>query len=143
MDTGNKLRVSGEGNAGEGGGPPGDLYIFLTVKKHKYFERDEEDIHLTIEVPFTEAILGTTLEVPTLEGKAEIKIPAGTQPGTTLRLKNKGVSRLQSFGRGDQHVHIKVTLPTKLSGKEKDLLEEFNKLNNKKKSVFDRVRGAF
>lgn len=124
VETGNKLRVAKEGNFGENGGPPGDLYVFLSVKKHSYFERHDQDIYLEIDIPFMHLLIGTEIEIPTVDGDALLKIPLGTQPNTIMRLKNKGIPNLRGFGRGDQHVKLVATLPEKLSSKEKDLVEQ-------------------
>ncbi len=139
VETGNKLRVSREGNYGENGGPAGDLYVFISVKEHDYFERHDHDIYLEIEVPFTQLILGTDVEIPTVDGHAMLKIPEGTQPSTILRLKGKGIPNLRGFGRGDQHVKVLATFPQKLSSKEKTLVEELAVLQGvdpKKKGIF-------
>ncbi|MGE4170407.1 MAG: molecular chaperone DnaJ [Candidatus Margulisiibacteriota bacterium] len=134
VDKGTRLRVSGEGNFGENGGPAGDLYVFLNVKDHPYLERDGQDVHLDIEVPLTLALLGTELEVPIIGGMAKLNIPAGTQPNAILRLKGKGLPGLRGFSRGDQLVHVKIVMP-KLSGKEKDLVEELKKLRQDDKNL--------
>lgn len=134
VDQGTKLRVSGEGNFGEGGGPPGDLYVFLSVRDHKYFKRDGADVYMEVTITVGQAILGTEIEVPTLDGKAMLKVPSGTQPGTLFRLKGKGVPKLQSSGRGDQHVRVQVQIPTTLSSKEKKLIEEFSQMGGDPKT---------
>ncbi len=135
VDSGVKLRISGEGNAGELGGPAGDLYVFITVKDHPHFKREGDDITIEVHLPYTQLILGTEIEVPILGGKANLKIPAGTQTNTKFRLKGKGISHLQHFGHGDQYVIIRAELPTKVSGKEKELIEELAKLRKDAKKV--------
>lgn len=146
VDTGTRLRISGEGNCGTSGGRSGDLYVFITVKNHKYFQRDGNDIMVEIQIPVSDAILGTEIDVPTLEGSATVKIPAGTQPNTTFRLRGKGVAALRGHGKGDQMVVVKVEIPTRLGTKERDLITEFAKLTrstSKAKSLFDNVRNWF
>ncbi len=145
VDQGTRLRVGGEGNHGEGGGPAGDLYVFITVKDHKYFHRDSNDIYMELELPFYQLILGTEVEVPTLEGKAVLKVPAGTQTNTILRLKGKGISHLRGFGNGDQHVKVLAKFPTAVSGKEKELLQDYAHLQKSEKSgnLFEHVKKIF
>jgi molecular chaperone DnaJ len=146
VDQGTRLRVSGEGNHGEGGGPAGDLYVFLSVKKHKYFRREGDDIYMELELPFTQLILGADIEVPTLDGKTLLKIPAGTQSNTTLRLKGKGIPHLRGYGNGDHYVKIQVVLPKTLSTKEKNLIEELAVLQKDSKSsenLFEKVKKMF
>ena len=143
VDTGVKLRVSGEGNHGPQGGPPGDLYVVVRVKPHEYFVRDENNIILEVGLPFTQLVLGAEIEVPTLDGKSSIKIPAGTQADTVFRLKGKGIQDLRGYGQGDQFVKIRVELPKKLSSKEKDLFNQLADLEdkkNKKSSIFDFIK---
>jgi molecular chaperone DnaJ len=132
VDNGMKIRVSGEGNRGENDGPSGDLYAFVTIKTHPYFRREQNDIILETEIPYTKAILGTEIEVPTLEGKAMLKIPAGTQPNTVFRLKRKGIPHIRSFGKGDQKVIVKVIIPQKINYKEKTLVEELTLIRGDK-----------
>ena len=146
MDNGTRLRVSGEGNAGEGGGPAGDLYVFIAVKNHKYFQRRNDDLFMEVEIPYTKAALGTEMDVPILDGKASLKIPAGTQPNTILKLKGKGIPHLKGYGRGDQHVAVKLSIPHNLSSKEKELLEQLDALRTTDKSsknIFDYVKSLF
>lgn len=123
--NGLRLRISGEGEAGLRGGRPGDLYIFLKVKPHEIFERDGDDTLCKAPITFSQAVLGTELEVPTLEGKVIMKIPPGTQSGKIFRLRNKGVPHLGNYGKGDQLVKVIVEVPTNLSGEQKRLLKEF------------------
>ena len=124
VDTGTKLRVSGEGNVGLKGGPPGDLYVFIKVKNDPSLKRDGLTIYSEITVSYLQAILGDTVEITTVDGKVNLKIPSGTQPNTTLSLENKGVPRLGNpVARGNQEVLVKVKLPTRISDNERDLLE--------------------
>lgn len=134
VDTGSRLRSAGNGQAGLRGGPPGDLYVVLHVKPHEIFQRDGDDLLCEVPVGFAQAALGTEIEVPTLSGKAEIKIPAGTQPGTMFRLKGKGVKNVQGYGYGDLHVRVLVEVPTHLTSAQKAKLQEFADLCNGKES---------
>jgi molecular chaperone DnaJ len=125
VDSGTRLRSSGNGEAGFRGGLQGDLYVILHVKAHEIFQRDGDDLHCEVPVSFVQAALGAEIEVPTLEGKAAIKIPAGTQPGAAFRVKGKGVKNLQGYGNGDLHARIQVEVPTRLSQEQKAKLSEF------------------
>ena len=125
VDTGTKLRVSGEGNAGLKGGPAGDLYVFIKVKSDSKLRRDGINIYSEITISYLQAILGDTLVIDTVDGKVELKIPGGTQPNSTLTLENKGVPRLGNpVARGNQEVLIKVKLPTRINEEERSLLEK-------------------
>jgi len=125
VEGGSRLRSQGNGDAGFRGGPSGDLYVVLFVKHHEIFKRDGDDLICEVPVSFVQAALGSEIEVPTLEGQATVKIPAGTQPGTTLRLKGKGVKNLQGYGQGDLHVRVQVEVPTHLDSAQKAKLNEF------------------
>ncbi len=125
VEGGSRLRSQGNGEAGFRGGPAGDLYVVLFVKHHEIFKRDGDDLICDIPVSFVQAALGSELEVPTLEGRATIKMPAGTQPGTTFRVKGKGVKNLQGYGQGDLHVRIQVEIPTHLDSAQRAKLNEF------------------
>ena len=125
VDSGTRLRVASEGNAGQRGGPAGDLYVFLTVQSHPSLRRDGINIHAEVTINYLQAILGDTIEVETVEGPAQLEIPAGTQPGAVLTLNGKGVPRLGNpVARGNQLISIKVQLPSKLNGEERELLEQ-------------------
>ena len=137
-DNGLRLRISGEGEAGRRGGPSGNLYVELNIKTHKIFERDDDDLNLELPISFTQASLGTEIEVPTLDGKAKLKIPAGTQTHTLFRMRGKGMPHLNGHGHGDQNIRVIVQVPEKLTKKQKDLLKEFEK-TNKEKSLFKKV----
>lgn len=130
VETGSRLRLRGEGEAGYHGGPDGDLYVFIYVEEHEFFTRAGDDIICRVPISFANAALGGTIEVPTLEGKDKLKIPRGTQNGKTLRLKGKGIPHVRGFGRGDQIVEVFVQIPTNLSKKQEDLLAEFEKLSH-------------
>ena len=124
VDTGTKLRVSGEGNVGLKGGPPGDLYVFIKVKNDPNLKRDGINIYSEISVSYLQAILGDTVDIVTVDGKVNLKIPSGTQPNSTLSLENKGVPRLGNpVARGNHQVLIKVKLPTRITEDERNLLE--------------------
>jgi molecular chaperone DnaJ len=125
VDTGSKLRSQGKGEAGSNGGPAGDLYIVIHVKEHEIFERSGNDLYCEIPIKFTLAALGGTIEVPTLQGKGSLKIPAGTQSGTVFRLRNTGIPDLRGGNRGDQMVRVTIEVPKKLSSDQKHKLEAF------------------
>jgi len=125
VDAGSRLRSSGNGEAGFRGGPGGDLYVVLHVKEHEIFKRDGDDLICEMPVSFVQAALGTEIEVPTLEGQATVKIPAGTQPNAVFRVKGKGVKNLQGYGHGDLHVRVQVEVPTHLNHEQKAKLNEF------------------
>ena len=125
VDTGTRLRVAGEGNAGQRGGPEGDLYVFLTVQPHPQLRRDGTTIHSEVTLNYLQAILGDTIEVDTVDGQTQLEIPAGTQPGAVLTLQGKGVPKLGNpVARGNHQFTVKVQLPTKVSGEERELLEQ-------------------
>lgn len=128
IEDGMQLVLRGEGEAGEGGGPPGDLYVFVGVTPHEFFERQGDDILCSIPISFPQAALGATISVPTLEGEAEVAIPAGTETGDERRLKDKGLPNVHYRRRhGDQIIRFIVKTPKKLSKRQKELLEEFSK----------------
>jgi molecular chaperone DnaJ len=125
VETGSRLRSAGSGEAGARGGAAGDLYVFLQVKPHEIFSREGDDLLCEVPVSFVQAALGAEIEVPTLQGKATVKIPAGTQPGTLLRLKGRGVKNLQGYGQGDLHIRVQVEVPSHLNSDQKHKLQEF------------------
>jgi len=148
VDDGARLRLSGEGEAGVSGGPPGDLYVVISVKEHPLFERDGADLHCEVPVPFVKAALGSEIEVPTLDGKVTMRIVEGTQSGTTLRLRGKGVPTLRSKERGDQLVRIFVEVPVKLTDRQRELLENFaaesgTEVSPASKGFVDKLRDLF
>ena len=144
IDNNQALTLVGEGAPGKKGGPPGDLLIYISVRPHKYLHRDGFDLYLDMPVSFAMAAIGGDLEVPTLEGKIKYKMPEGTQTGTVFRLKEKGVKHLRSAKKGDMYVKVTVEVPKKLTDKQKDLLEQFDKINKQKeKSFFEKVKDAF
>jgi molecular chaperone DnaJ len=123
--TGSKLRSAGKGEAGQMGGQAGDLYIIVHVKEHELFERHDHDLFCEVPIKFTLAALGGSINVPTLFGKGSLKIPSGTQTGTTFRLRGQGVPHLRGNGKGDLLIRVQVEVPTKLSGEQKKKLEEY------------------
>jgi len=148
VDTGSRLRSSGNGEAGLRGAPSGDLYVVLHVKPHEIFQRDGDDLICEVPVSFVQATLGADIEVPTLGGKASIKMPPGTQPGTAFRLKGKGIKNVQGFGTGDLHVRVSVEVPTHLNHTQKAKLQEFAELCDEKvnpltKSFFEKAKNLF
>ncbi len=128
VETGSRLRLRGEGEEGDFGGPSGDLYVFIHVEPHEFFERDGYDILCQVPISITQAALGATIEVPTIEGKESLKVTRGTQSGRVFRLKGKGVAHLKGLGRGDQVVQVLVKIPTNLTRKQEELLKEFARL---------------
>lgn len=148
VDAGSRLRSTGNGESGLRGGPPGDLYVVLHLKAHDIFQRDGDDLLCEVPVSFVQATLGAEIQVPTLGEKATIKIPAGTQPGTTFRLRGKGVKNLQGYGNGDLHVRITVEVPTQLTGAQKAKLQDFaaacdENVNPISKSFFEKAKNLF
>ena len=148
VDTGSRLRSAGNGEAGFRGGPPGDLYVVLHVKAHAIFQRDGDDLLCEVPVSFVQAALGAEIEVPALDGRASVKVPPGTQPGTMFRLKGKGVRNVQGYGQGDLHVRITVEVPTRLSPAQKAKLQEFAELCSGKEnpisqSFFEKAKNLF
>ncbi|HET7318720.1 MAG TPA: molecular chaperone DnaJ [Nitrospirota bacterium] len=148
VETGNTIRLTGEGEIGTYGGPPGDLYVFLMVEDHPLFKREGQDIICEVPISFVQAALGVEIDAPTLNGSVRLKIPAGTQPGQTIRLRGKGFPHLRGGGAGDQVCRINVEVPTKLTAKQKELLQEFERLNSEDstplmKGFFDKVKELF
>jgi molecular chaperone DnaJ len=139
VESGSRLKVTGEGEAGPSGGPHGDLYVVTHIKKHPIFERQGNDIILTKSIPLTMAVLGGEIEVPTIEGKTvSMKIPEGTESGQVFRLKGNGITYLGSYGKGDQHVVIKIEIPKKLTKRQRELMEEFAKESGESQTGFFR-----
>jgi len=134
VEEGNRIRLTGEGEAGARGGPAGDLYVYISIRKHQFFNRKGDDVHFEIPLKFTTAALGGAIEIPTIDGtKASLKIPEGSQNGDQFRLKSKGMSVINSGGRrGDMYVKINIETPVKLSSEERELLTKLDQLMNKK-----------
>ncbi len=148
VDNGSRLRVGGEGEAGLKGGPSGDLYVYLYVKPHKFFERDGTTVLCEVPINIVQATLGAEIKVPTLDGQVTMKVPEGTQPGKVMRLKGKGIPSLRGGSRGDQLVRMKVVVPTKLTDKQKDALQKFadiskDNINPEEKSFLNKVKDFF
>lgn len=137
VEDGMQLRVAGEGEAGEKGGRAGDLYVILRIKPHKVFEREGNDINIEVPVSFSTAALGGEIEVPTLNDKKTLKIPAGTQSNTIFRMKGEGIPNLNGFGKGSENVKVVVKVPEKLTKKQRELIEEFEK--DSKKGFFGMI----
>jgi molecular chaperone DnaJ len=127
VESGMRIRLRGEGDAGAHGGSPGDLYVVIRVKPHKRFERHGDDIVCELPIDYVQAALGDTIEVPNLHDNEELHIPAGTQTGTSFKLKGKGIPNINSGVRGDEHVVVRIVTPTKLNDDQKKLLLEFGK----------------
>jgi molecular chaperone DnaJ len=148
VDSGSRLRSSGNGSAGTRGGPSGDLYVVLSVSAHEIFQRDGDDLLCEVPISFVQAALGGEVDVPTLTGKARISIPAGTQSATLFRLKGRGVKSLQDGSLGDLHVRVSVEVPTRLNAAQRAKLEEFGRLcdesvNPQAKSFFEKAKEFF
>lgn len=148
VDSGARLRSIGNGEAGVRGAPPGDLYVVLHVRPHEIFQRDGDDLVCEVPVRFVDAALGGDIEVPTLTGKAQIRMPPGSQNGTVFRLKGKGVRNLQGYGYGDLHVRVVVEVPTHLNAAQKTKLQEFAELcdssvNPISKGFFEKAKNFF
>ncbi len=151
VDEGDRIRLTGEGEAGVNGGPTGDLYVVIHLKTHEIFQRDGGNLHCEMPISFTTAALGGEIEVPTLGGSAKMKIPAETQTGGVFRLKGKGIKPLRQSDHGDLMVHVVVETPVKLTEKQKDLLREFDtstqadagKHSPKNKSWVDKAKDFF
>jgi molecular chaperone DnaJ len=145
VETGTRIRLSGEGEAGLRGGPPGDLYIFIDVREHAIFQRDGLDLHCRVPVSFTTAALGGEVEVPTIDGgRSRVKVPAGAQSGKQMRLRGKGMPALRGGGSGDMMIELRVETPVNLSSRQKELLREFESLGEDNhpegSSFFSKVR---
>ena len=151
IESGSRLRVAGEGESGTRGGPPGDLYVVVHIDPHQLFERDGNNILYELPIRFTQAVLGDEVLVPTLQGNVRMKIPAGTQSDSILRLRGKGMPKLHGLGKGDQLVKVKVAVPTRISARERELLNELQEIEDKnpvksgkkRKGIFGKVKDAF
>ena len=151
VDQDDRIRLSGEGEAGMNGGPPGDLYVVVNLKQHPVFQRDGADLHCEMPISFATAALGGDIEIPTLDGHAKIKIPAETQSGQVFRLRNKGIRPVRGSVTGDLFCHVAVETPVRLTARQKELLREFEAINDddpgahnpRAKSFMDKVRDFF
>jgi molecular chaperone DnaJ len=135
IDEGDRIRLSGEGEAGMNGGPNGDLYVQVHLKEHSVFQRDHDDLHCEMPVSISVAALGGEIEIPTLDGVARLKIPAETQTGKVFRLRGKGIKGIRSISHGDLLCHVVVETPVKLTSRQKELLEEFERINQEEAGV--------
>lgn len=148
VEIGSRLRLSGEGELGRFGGPPGDLYIIINVKPHPIFERKGNNIYCRVPISFTIAALGAEIDVPTINGKANLRIPPGTQSGKILKLRGEGIPEPKGNSRGDQIVEIIVEIPTRLNARQRELLEEFARISGEEisplsKGFIEKVRDLF
>jgi molecular chaperone DnaJ len=148
VDTGARLRSSGNGEAGARGGPSGDLYVVIHVRPHEIFQREGDDLITELPVSFVQAALGAEVEAPSLDGKAIVRLPAGTQSGAAFRVKGKGVKNVEGYGLGDLHVRVTVEVPTHLNAAQRAKLEEFaalcdEKVNPIRRSFFEKARNFF
>lgn len=149
INDGQAITLRGEGDIGERGGPPGDLYVYISVKPHKLFKREGYDIYCEVPITFTQAALGAEIDIPTLEGTEKFKIPEGTQTGKVFTLRNRGISHLRGSGRGNQYITVKVMVPRRLNDKQKDLLRQFEEeisgkeYHEERKTFFDKMKDAF
>jgi molecular chaperone DnaJ len=148
VEDGTRIRFTGVGEAGVHGGPPGDLYLVLRVKQHAFFDRQGNDLYCVVPISFTQAAVGTEIQVPTLEGEQTLKIPEGTQSGTVLKLRGKGVPVLNGHGKGNLFVEVRVQTPTKLTKRQRELLQELQgitQVENKpqRTSILDKMKDIF
>jgi molecular chaperone DnaJ len=146
VDNGSRLRIAGEGEAGEMNAPRGDLYVIVHLKEHEIFERRDSNLYCTIPISFSQAALGAEVTVPTIDGQEKLRIPEGTQTGSVFRLKNKGMPVLGGRGRGDEYVAVGVVTPTSLSREQKKLFEELSKMeasHTEDRTVMDKVKDIF
>ena len=151
VDTGSRLRIQGEGEAGLYNGPSGDLYVVIYVEEHQFFQREGNHIHCKIPIGVTQAVLGAEITVPTLEEDEKLRIPEGTQTGAVFRLRGKGAAILGEHGRGDQFVTVNVVIPTKLTKEQRQLFESLDKISENEKltqpqgekNIFDKVKDIF
>lgn len=148
VEDGTRIRYQEQGDAGANGAPAGDLYVVLHVKPHPFFEREGKDLYCSVPVSFPQAALGAEIVIPTLDGEHKLKVPEGTQSGTTFRVRGKGLQALQSSGKGDLFVRVRVQTPSKLNKKQRELLEELGNtfsIENKPepRSLFEKVKDIF
>jgi molecular chaperone DnaJ len=151
VDEGDRIRLSGEGEPGMNGGPSGDLYVQLSIQAHPVFNREGDDLHCEMPISFATAALGGSVEIPTLDGVAEIKVPAETQSGRTFRLRGKGIKGVRSSQPGDLYCHVVIETPVNLTARQKELLREFDESTKKdagshsprEKSFMDKMKDFF
>jgi molecular chaperone DnaJ len=148
IEAGATKLVGGAGNRPRADRAPGDLEITIHVRPHAFFRRAGDDVHCTVPVTFVQATLGAEIEVPTLDGKGRLRVPSGTQPGTVLRIKNKGIPHRAGLGRGDQRVEVAIEVPTQLTDRQRELLEQLAKelgedVQPQRKSFMGKLRDLF
>ncbi|MBE7522555.1 MAG: molecular chaperone DnaJ [Burkholderiales bacterium] len=151
VDQDDRIRLSGEGEAGVNGGPPGDLYVVVQLKPHAVFQREGADLHCEMPISFATAALGGEIEIPTLDGHAKVKIPPETQTGQVFRLRNKGIRPVRGSVTGDLYCHVALETPVKLTSRQKEILREFESINQedpeahspKQKTFFDKLKAFF
>ncbi|MBS0321632.1 MAG: molecular chaperone DnaJ [Proteobacteria bacterium] len=151
VDQDDRIRLTGEGEAGVNGGPPGDLYVVINLKPHSVFQREGADLHCELPISFATAALGGELEIPTLDGHAKVRIPAETQTGQVFRLKNKGIRPVRGSVTGDLYCHVSIETPVKLTARQKEILREFEAITQedpgahspRQKNFFDKVKEFF
>jgi len=151
--TGQRMRLYGEGEHGSAGGPPGDLYVVVHVQQHSFFHREEDDLFCEMPISFPTLALGGNINVPTLDGREQVHVPSGTQPGTRFKLRGKGMPHVNGRGQGDLYVIARVAVPKKLSKEQKHLLEELGRTlpqeklddetDGEEKPFFERVKDIF
>ncbi len=148
VDSGTRLRVSGKGQGGAGGGPHGDLYVFIKVEEHPLFERHDNDLHCAIPINVAQAALGAEIQVPTLDGPLPFRIPEGTQSGAKFRIRSQGVPDVNGHGRGDLYVHVQVQIPGKLTREQKKIFEQLRETlpvenTPQDRGLFEKVKDYF
>jgi molecular chaperone DnaJ len=152
VENGMRIRLTGQGEVGPGGGPAGDLYVEIHERDHPVFTREGSDLHCKVTLPMTAAALGTSLKLETLDGEEQVNIKPGTQSATVITLRGHGVPRLRSTSRGDLHVHVEVTTPTRVDAEQERLLRQLAELRGEEhpdgsapvgQNLFGRLRGAF
>lgn len=143
INNGQQIRLQGMGGAGTNGGPHGDLFIEINIKEHPYFKRERNDIHLNVPLDFVDAILGTKIEVPTVNGDMLVTVPEGTQPGQILRLKGQGIKDLRTGKPGDQYIHLDIKGPSSLNRKQKEALEAYKAASKPDDSLFNKFKKMF
>ena len=144
VDTGVSLRIMGEGHAGEANAPPGNLYVELRVARDPFFKRDGSDVHTEVPITLSQAVLGATVNIPSLRGEVELQVPPGTQPGTQLVMRGRGIPNVTRGGSGHQYVHLKVVVPTpdELSETQRELVQEFRASEGEDFGVTARKQGG-
>jgi molecular chaperone DnaJ len=143
VEDGMRIRLAGEGEVGPGGGPSGDLYVEVHERPHDVFTRQGDDLHCRVSLPMTAAALGTGVSLKTLDGEEQIEVRPGTQPGTIVKVRGRGVPHLRATGRGDLHVHLEVKTPTRLDLEQERLMRELAKLRGEERAEPMRQQGGF